>query len=145
MKMTLRIAAPFLFACALAISACKEDEPSPAEILTAGVCWKMTLLEGYDTANKLWVAVPIEDCDADNCFTFRADQTFTVEEGTAKCDPGDPQESEGAWSISDDGKKISLSDDGNTETGTIVELTEGKLVYELTFDDEKIRVTMQAD
>lgn len=145
MKNTLKTAALFLFVCAFAVIGCKDDDPSPAEILTAGTCWKMTLLEGFDTANNLWVAVPIEDCDADNCFTFKTDQTFSVEEGAAKCDPDDPQESEGAWSLSNDGKKLSLTDSGTTDTGDIVELTEGKLVYEVTFDEEKIRVTMRAN
>ena len=131
--------------CALAVVGCKDDEPTPAEILTAGTCWKMTLLEGFDTANNIWVAVPIEDCDADNCFAFKADQSFTVEDGAAKCDPGDPQMATGTWSISDDGKKLSLSEDGNTDVGTIVELAGGKLVYEVTSDDEKIRITLRAD
>ncbi|MBV6442159.1 MAG: hypothetical protein DYG98_01555 [Haliscomenobacteraceae bacterium CHB4] len=145
MKNTLKTATSLLFVCAFAVIGCKKDERSPAEILTAGTCWKMTLLEGYDSVNKLWISVPIEDCEADNCFTFSADQSFTVKEGAAKCDPDDPQESEGAWSISDDGKKLSLTDSGTTDTGDIIELTEGKLVYELTFDEEKIRVTMRAN
>lgn len=145
MKTTIRAAAAFLCACALAIVGCKKDEPTPTEILTAGTCWKMTLLEGYDTANGLWVSVPIEDCDADNCFTFKANQDFVVEEGAAKCNPDDPQSSKGTWSLSSDGKKLSLSDAGDTEVGTLVELVEGKLVYETAFDDEKIRVTMKSN
>ena len=145
MKNALKTAASLLFVCAFAVIGCKKDDPSPTEILTAGDCWKMTLLEGFDTANNLWVAVPIEDCDADNCFTFKVDQTFSVEEGAAKCDPDDPQTTGGAWSISTDGKKLSLTDSGTTDVGTIVELVNGKLVYELTFDDEKIRVTMRVD
>lgn len=145
MKITLRTTASLLLVFSLAVVGCKKDDPSPTEILTAGTCWKITLLEGFDTANNLWVAVPIEDCDADNCFTFKTDQSFTVEEGGAKCNPDDPQESEGTWSLSDDGKKLSLADSSTADVGDIVELAEGKLVYELTFDEEKIRVTMRAD
>lgn len=145
MKTTIRTAAAFLCACALAIVGCKKDEPTPTEILTAGTCWKMTLLEGYDTVNKLWVSSPIEDCDADNCFTFKANQDFIVEEGTTKCYPDDPQSTKGTWSLSSDGKKLSLTDSGDTSVGDIVELVEGKLVYEVAFDDEKIRVTMKAE
>ena len=145
MKNALKTAASLLLVCAFAVIGCKKDDPSPAELLTAGTCWKITLLEGFDTANNLWVAVPIEDCDADNCFTFKTDQTFTVEEGAVKCDPDNPQTATGTWSLSDDGKKLSLSDSGTTDVGTIVELVNGKLVYEAAFDDEKIRITMQAD
>jgi hypothetical protein len=145
MKITRKTAASLFFACLFAVAGCKKDDPSPAEILTAGKCWKMTLLEGYDPANNIWVAVPIDDCDADNCFTFKADQSFSVEEGAIKCDPNDPQTATGTWSISDDGKKLSLSDSGISDVGTIVELVSGKLVYEVTADADKIRVTMRAD
>jgi hypothetical protein len=145
MKITLRTAVSLLFICALAVVGCKKDEPTPTEILTAGTCWKMTLLEGYDTSNSIWVAVSVEDCDADNCFAFKADQTFTMDEGATKCHPDDPQTSTGTWSLSNDGKKLSLSDAAFTEVGTIVELTKGKLVYELDFDGEKARVTMSAN
>lgn len=145
MKNALKTATLCLFVCAFAVIGCKEDDPTPTEILTAGTCWKMTLLEGFDTANNIWVAVPIEDCEADNCFTFKADQSFSVEEGSAKCDPDDPQTSTGTWSLSDDGKKLSLSDSGTTDVGTLVELVNGKLVYEMAFDDVKIRITMRAD
>ncbi len=145
MKNALKTAVSLLLVCAFAVVGCKKDDPSPTEILTAGTCWKMTLLEGFDTANNLWVAVPIEDCDADNCFTFKADQSFSVEEGSTKCDPDDPQTSTGTWSLSDDGKKLSLSDSSTSDVGTIVELVSGKLVYEATFDDAKIRITMRAD
>lgn len=147
MKNTLKIAASFLLTCTLAIVGCKKDdpEPSPTEILTAGTCWKMTLLEGFDKTNNVWAAVPIEDCQADDCFSFKTDQTFAVEEGAAKCAPDDPQQSTGTWSLSDDGKKLSLSDSSNTDVGTVVELTKGKLVYETVFDEEKIRITMRAN
>ena len=145
MKTTVRTAAAFLCACALAIVGCKKDEPTPTEILTADTCWKMTLLEGYDTVNKLWVSSPIEDCDADNCFTFKANQDFIAEEGATKCYPDDPQTAEGTWSLSTDGKKLSLTDAGDTSVGNVVELVEGKLVYELDFDNEKVRVTMKTN
>ena len=145
MKISLKIVASVLFVGALSVIGCKKDKPTPTELLTTGSCWQMTLLEGYDTANNIWVAVSIDDCAADNCFAFKTDQSFTVNEGTAKCDPADPQIAEGSWSISEDGKKLSLSDDSSTDVGTIVELSKGKLVYESTFDEEKIRITMHAN
>lgn len=145
MKFSFQITTLLFAACALFYTSCKEDEASPTELLTAPSCWKMSLLEGYDKTNNLWVAVPVDDCEADNCFAFKTDQSFSVEEGAARCDPDDPQTATGTWSLSDDGKKLSLSDSGNTDVGNIVELTEGKLVYETTFDDEKIRVTLRAD
>lgn len=145
MKITLQTIALLLLACTLACAGCKKDDPSSADILTGATCWKVVLLEGYDTANNLWVAVPVDDCDADNCIAFKSDQSYTVDEGAAKCDPGDPQTATGTWSISDDGKKLSFTDDSSTDVGTIVELTSSKLVYEVAIDTEKARFTLQAN
>lgn len=143
MKITLKITALLLFIGIFA--SCKKDKLTPTEILTAGTCWKMVLLEGYDPANNLWISVPVDDCEADNCFAFKADQTLSVDDGTAKCDPNDPQTTQGSWSLSDDGKKLSLSDSGDSQVGEIVELVSGKLVYEIAIDDAKIRITLKAD
>ncbi|HRI61004.1 MAG TPA: lipocalin family protein [Saprospiraceae bacterium] len=145
MKFSFQITTLFFAACALFYTSCKEDEASPTELLTAPSCWKMSLLEGYDKTNNLWVAVPVDDCEADNCNTFKSDQTFVTDEGATKCDPNDPQSAIGAWSISDDGKKLSISDAGTTDVGTITELTGTKLVLEAAIDNEKVRITYQAD
>ena len=145
MKNTHKITAFILFAAALAMMGCKKDKLTSSEILTAGTCWKMVLLEGYDTANSLWVSVPIEACAADNCFVFNADQTLIVEEGLTKCDPADAQSSKGSWSLSEDERKLSMSDDGDTQVGDIIELISGKLVYETALDDAKFRLTFKAD
>ncbi len=143
MKNCFSTAALLLAACSLSVVSCKEDEASPTELLTAPSCWKMSLVEGYDKTNNLWVAVPVDDCEADNCNTFRTDQTFITDEGATKCDPGDPQSAVGAWSISDDGKQLSMTDAGTTDVGTITELTAAKLVLEVEFDDEKVRLTFR--
>ncbi|HLP95924.1 MAG TPA: hypothetical protein VK168_17905 [Saprospiraceae bacterium] len=132
-----------LFILSLLTAACKKDEPSPSEILTAATCWKITLLEGYESSAGLWVSVPVEACMADNCFTFLSDQSFKVDEGASKCDPNDPQTATGGWSISPDGKQLSLTDDQSSDTGTILSIEKDKLVYEVSFDQEKIRFTME--
>ncbi|MBN8678919.1 MAG: lipocalin family protein [Chitinophagales bacterium] len=132
-----------LFILSLLTAACKKDEPTPSEILTAATCWKITLLEGYESGAGLWLSVPVEDCIADNCFSFKTDQTFSVDEGAAKCDPNDAQTSTGGWSISPDGKQLSLTDDQSSDTGNIISIEKDKLVYEVNFDQEKIRFTME--
>ena len=143
MKDTFQTIALFLFSATLAFISCKKDKLTPTEILTTGTCWQTVLVEGYDSTNQFWVAVPIEDCDADNCFTFHADQSLSIAEGTLKCDPSDPQTAEGSWSLSDDGKKLSLSDNSTTDIGTVVEISSGKLVCEFAIDEEKLRITMR--
>ncbi|MDX1910024.1 MAG: lipocalin family protein [Saprospiraceae bacterium] len=133
-----------LLVCVLAAVGCKKEKLTPTEMLTAGTCWQVILLEGYEPGAELWVSVPVEDCLADNCFSFQADQSFKVDEGAAKCDANDPQSSVGAWSISEDGKKLALTDDTEVTIGDVVELTKEKLVYETTLDEAKVRVTMSA-
>lgn len=145
MHFTIRTTALLLLAAACFLPACKEDDPTTVEILTAGDCWKITLLEGYETTSKLWISVPVEDCLADNCLTFKADQTLIADEGASKCDAADPQTAEGSWSLSDDATKLSLTEGGETETGTIVEISSDKLVYEVDLDGEKARITLRSN
>ena len=144
MKCSFKTAALLLVVSALFVVSCKKDKVSPTELLTAPSCWKMVLLEGFDSTNDLWVAVPLDACIADNCFTFNIDQSFATEEGASKCDPDDPQTADGTWSISEDGKRLSISEGGSSETGDIVELSATKLSYEAAFDSAKVRVTFQA-
>jgi hypothetical protein len=143
MKKTFKMAACALLTLSLLTTACKKDEPTPSEILTAASCWKVTLVEGYVSGSGLWVSVPMETCMADNCFTFLSNQTFQVDEGAAKCDANDPQTSTGGWSISSDGKQLSLTNDQSFDIGTIINIEKDKLVYEMSLDQDKIRFTME--
>jgi hypothetical protein len=144
MKNTQKLAVAGLFAFVLFTFACKKEKLTPTEMLTGNDCWKVTLLEGLEPNSELWVSVPVEDCLADNCFSFNTDQSFKVDEGAVKCDAGEPQTAIGAWSISEDGKKLSLTDNSEVTIGDVVELTKDKLVYETSLEDAKVRVTMTA-
>ena len=62
----------------------------------------------------------------------------TVNEGAAKCDPADPQSEEIAYTLSADGKKLTL--DG--EEATVKELIATKLVFEADFGTATIPTTL---
>ncbi|MSP09279.1 MAG: DUF5004 domain-containing protein [Flavobacteriaceae bacterium] len=50
----------------------------------------------------------LQDCEKDNFYAFKADNTYTLDEGLLKCNPADPQTKPGVWSLSADGKIFTL-------------------------------------
>ena len=50
----------------------------------------------------------LQDCEKDNFYAFKADNTFTLDEGLLKCNPADAQTKPGVWSLSADGKTFTL-------------------------------------
>lgn len=132
-----------LFAVAsIGMTACKDDEKSNEDKLTASSCWKQTKSETFDPTTNTWEADVIDDCDKDDCMTFKADKTAIFDEGATKCDPTDDQTITGSWSLSADGKILTLTDPSSGPVAfTVVELTDNKLVLEIDFAIFKSRVT----
>ena len=46
----------------------------------------------------------LQDCEKDNFYAFKADNTYTLDEGLLKCNPADAQTKPGVWSLSADGR-----------------------------------------
>ena len=121
----------------------KDDAKSNEDYLTAKSCWKQTKSESYDPTTSTWSDDTIDDCTKDDCTTFKSDKSLVVDEGATKCDPTDPQTSTGTWSLSADGKTLTLSQAGISFAGTVVELTDSKLVLEIEILGFKSRLTWQ--
>ncbi len=132
-----------LFAVAsISMTACKKDDAkSNEDKLTSATCWKQSKNEVFDPTTNVWQDSPIDDCSKDDCVTFKADKTTTFDEGATKCDPSDPQTATGTWSISADGKTMTVNDGTETTVGTIIELTDNKLVLEVDVILFKARIT----
>lgn len=62
---------------------------------------------------------PIQACEADNITEFFTSPKVTVTEGALKCDPSDPAVTNGSYTLSADGKTLTL--DGFNQT--VVELS----------------------
>lgn len=146
MQFSIKACLLLLAAVAIALPACKKDDgAAKEEILTSKSCWKQTKSESYDDTTKQWSDDTIDDCDKDDCTSFKSDKTLTIDEGAVKCDPSDPQSTPGTWSLSSDGKTMTLTDTGLgiTLTGNVVELSDTKLVLEINFLGFKSRLTWQ--
>lgn len=144
MKLTLKTLL-LLTLVAATFAACKKDDDngSPEDNLTSATCWGQVKDELYDPTTSTWTDAGIDDCSKDDCTNFKSDKTISFDEGATKCDPSDPQTSEGTWSLSADGKTLTLTQDGISIDGTVVELTAAKLVLEYDFFGFKSRSTFQ--
>jgi hypothetical protein len=107
------------------IGCSKDDkEPTPAELLSKA--WiQSDLLVSISGQTESVFDSEYEPCDQDNVYTFKADGTFTVNEGTSKCDPSDLDlVTTGTWTLLENGKKITIDPiDEDPQTLDIEELT----------------------
>jgi hypothetical protein len=74
---------------------------------------KITMYDLYDD---------LEPCEKDDLWRFKADGRLEYDEGPTKCDPNDPQTSDGGtWTLSADGKILTIMDDDDpVEADTIM-------------------------
>lgn len=120
-----------------AIGSCKKDEnntPMPGKtktaILTSNV-WKQTartISPSIDVNGTMVTDLYAldDECDKDDLYKFKADKTFTQEEGATKCDPSDPQVyATGTWTFNADETQLILTYTGfGSSTSNILEVTE---------------------
>lgn len=146
MKFSLKTLLILALAATTFASCKKDDDGSSAEDnLTGASCWSPVKDELYNSATSAWEDQGVDNCTKDDCTKFNSDKTIAFDEGATKCDPTDPQTSTGTWSLSADGKTLSLTQDGFTIAGTVVELSSTKLVIEYDILGFKSRSTLQAN
>lgn len=143
-------------------SACNKDDDdddnpmTPTEYLTAH-SWLTTSVE-ISPALEIYTGIVvddlyeeitllgqtfsfIDDCDKDDLVFFNTDGTVTEDAGAIKCDPDDPQQTDGGtWTLSDDGKTITMSSSisGVEEdiTGQISTLDNSNFVFTVTLTED---------
>ncbi|HRI58252.1 MAG TPA: lipocalin family protein [Saprospiraceae bacterium] len=145
MKFTLKTLLLLAVAAATFVACDKDDDngKSPEEILTSVTCWAQVKSELYNSATSQWEDQGVDDCTKDDCTNFKSDKTIAFDEGATKCDPSDPQTSVGTWSLSADGKTLTLTQDGISFAGTVIELSASKVVLEYDILGFKSRTTFQ--
>jgi hypothetical protein len=111
--------------------------------LTGQSCWKLVKQEYRLSATDPWDTEVIEPCSADDCLSFSEDGNFSSDEGATKCDPSDPETTDGTYVFSEDGKTLTLIEDGISIPFVVTELTSTKLVLSVSFISEN-RFTYEA-
>lgn len=135
-------------AATVGFTSCSKDDDevsskSKTEYLTASG-WKfssITINPGIDFDGDGTAETDLftgqDDCDADDLYVFKADKTYTNEEGATKCDPTDDQVYEtGTWNFNGDETVLTTlaSDSGSVaNTYNITELNANTLKYTETF------------
>jgi hypothetical protein len=111
----------------------KKDDASTKVQLMTSATWKYDTAAIGDNNGKPVSPLPpgaIENCEKDNIITFKSDSTGTLNEGTTKCDPGDPQTTSFKWWFKDNGAVLYSPDPifgGLSGDVKVIELTATKL------------------
>jgi len=122
----------FIALALIFISGCgkDKDDPAPAktktELISTGT-WKFSSAKAGTTDVSGFLQV----CQKDNIYTFVASGTGTINEGTTKCNAGDPQTSPFTWNFASGETILHISTTLFTGGGndfTLVSLTETELV-----------------
>jgi len=120
-----------ILAIAFLFTGCgKEKDPAPAKTKTqllSQATWKFS----NATVGGTDVSAFLQTCQKDNILTFAAAGTGTVDEGTTKCNAGDPQTSPFTWSFQSSETILFISATlftGGNSTFTLVSLSETQLV-----------------
>ncbi|MFN0215458.1 MAG: lipocalin family protein [Saprospiraceae bacterium] len=124
------------------LASCKKDDSSK-DLLTGQSCWKIVKQESRIDSSDPWTTDVTESCIADNCLSFSADGKTSTDEGATKCDPADPQTLAGTYVLSEDGKTLTITQDGFSLPFVVEELTSSKLVVTASFLGE-VRTTFEA-
>jgi hypothetical protein len=67
-------------------------------------------------------------------FDFSKDGTFTLKMMN--------QENKGTWKLNEDGSKMTMTQEGKSDTATVVELTANKLEFEVSQQGQKSKITL---
>jgi len=94
------------------------------------------------TTNDMFAMM--EDCEKDDTNKFNTDKTVVTDEGATKCDSSNPQKTTSTWSFNADETVLTITDDGDVITLSILELTDKvlKLKSTETFDSETYTATI---
>lgn len=127
----------FVIVLSLFAVSCKKDknedtpEPTKKELLSNS--WKITDIRTAEGISVIDLNYDQIKCFKDNIFTMKADDSFTIDEGTVVCD--DSYASTGTWALIENETKIQYTPtSGDVLTITIISVdkTTLKVSYPLT-------------
>ncbi|QIX61246.1 hypothetical protein HER32_08670 [Hymenobacter sp. BT18] len=138
---------PFLALAIVASSAffgCgKDKDPAPkskSELLMAK-SWRVTAQTETVGSNTQDTFSSEEDCTKDDLAKFMANGIFIADEGKTKCDPSDPQQFAGNWTLTSNDSKLLITVFIAAVEFDITELSENKLVLTTQDTDNGVVTT----
>lgn len=127
----------FLAIATVSLSGCKKDDDDSKTDMLTDKNWKMTALTvdpplnvGGTMISNVYPQIPA--CQQDDLTIFNDNGTVTFDEGSTKCDPADPQSTQGTWTWNTDETILSITDGGITESYTVVSLNNDVMVATFT-------------
>ncbi|PKQ66566.1 lipocalin-like domain-containing protein [Raineya orbicola] len=101
----------------------KQTEPSPQEKILGK--WKITAwtMKASNSPTIFDLYAIMDACTKDNYLEFRTGNVALENEGATKCNPSDPQETTGSYTLSADGKTLTFTEGGNTTNSEVLELS----------------------
>jgi hypothetical protein len=76
----------------------------------------------------------IDEMKKTTSFDFNKDGSYTVKMMG--------QENKGTWKLNEDGSKMTMTQEGKNDTASVVELTANKLVFEVSQQGQKSKITL---
>ena len=143
-----------LLSLTLIFSSCSKDEEElsqKTELLTKSA-WKMTAYtvepgfptfdnEGNITGSTNDIFAMLDNCEKDDTHKFNSDKSLITDEGMTKCDSSDPQKTNGTWIFNVDETSLTITEEGESQIVTIVELTQSVLKIKSTETEEGMTFT----
>lgn len=121
----------------VAVTGCKDDEESNTDKLT-DKNWKIIALTvdppinvGGSLISDVYAQIPA--CSQDDLTIFKDNNTVNFDEAATKCDPNDPQTTNGTWAFNTDETVLSITEGGTVTSYTLKDLSGSEM--KATFTD----------
>lgn len=105
-----------LISIAIGVTSCNKDDKSSRDLLLEGQ-WRPVLVRidpaiDYNGATVSSLPLELDNCEADDAWTFQPVGTILISEGPTKCDPADPDTySGGTWALTNNDQTLTINID----------------------------------
>jgi hypothetical protein len=150
MKTSFKLFPLCIIACAIVflVTSCKKDEkkktkeeepepPTRTELLMNG---EWTITNATTGSLPVWNTPLVDPCYRDNIYTFKTNDTLSVDEGPLKCDEDGEQVLNGVWKLIDD-ERLYLSAFFLQDTAEIVSISESTIILNSNFMSFDAQIT----
>ncbi|MCS6796240.1 MAG: lipocalin family protein [Raineya sp.] len=119
----------------------KKQDPSPQERILGK--WRITAWTIREGNNVFDLYAIMDACAKDDYWEFRTGGVLAINEGATKCSPSDPQETTGNYTLSADGKTLTITESGSNTVFEVVELSSTTMKLKITQTNNGVTVTSE--